>query len=124
MDDPSRAATKALGLQALGHKHDTRCEQTTCGADTFEKAWTIQATAMADGGGGTADVVEDLYLKYFSDQITAIYRVHNPSKLDSIPALLTKHSARLPHSHRVTVGLLVKGQSAAKKGEAVRAQTP
>ena len=96
MDDPSRAATKALGLQALGHKHDTRCEQTTCGADTFEKAWTIQATAMADGGGGTADVVEDLYLKYFSDQITAIYRVHNPSKLDSIPALLTKHSARLP----------------------------
>ena len=53
-------------------------------------------SAEGGGGGSSADAVEDLYLKYFSDQITAIYRVHNPSKLDSIPALLTKHSARLP----------------------------
>eukprot|EP00937_MAST-01D_sp_MAST-1D-sp2_P001581 g1581.t1 len=51
--------------------------------------------ASADGGGG-ADAVEDLYLKYFSDQITAIYKQHNPSKLDDVPKLLVKHGARLP----------------------------
>ena len=39
---------------------------------------------------------EDAYLKYFTEHISAIYKVHNPSKVGDVPALLHKHGARLP----------------------------